>query len=102
MVFLFSSPNSSPKGGGPLGPNALRPGHEAVRTVARRAGVTRRVPPHTFRHCIATHLLEAGADIRSVQTLLGHRSVETTMVYTHVLDQLAPPRARSSYRDDLS
>ena len=59
----------------------------AVTEAARAAGVTKRVTCHTFRHSFATHLLEAGYDIRTVQELLGHRNVETTMIYTHVLNR---------------
>ncbi|MDF1501717.1 integron integrase [Roseisolibacter sp. H3M3-2] len=58
-----------------------------VPEAAARAGVEKRVTCHTFRHCFATHLLEDGYDIRTVQELLGHRDVRTTMVYTHVLNR---------------
>jgi integron integrase len=56
---------------------------------ARRAGIAKRVTCHTFRHSFATHVLEAGYDIRQVQTLLGHASLKTTMLYTHVMNKPA-------------
>jgi integron integrase len=59
----------------------------AIREASRRVGIARPVGPHTLRHCFATHLLEAGYDIRTVQELLGHSDVKTTMIYTHVLNR---------------
>jgi integron integrase len=59
----------------------------AVREAAARAGIAKRVTCHTFRHSFATHLLEDGSDVRTVQELLGHRDLRTTMIYTHVLQQ---------------
>ena len=59
----------------------------AIKQAARAAGIGKRVTTHTFRHCFATHLLESGYDIRTVQELLGHSDVKTTMIYTHVLNR---------------
>lgn len=57
----------------------------ALRGAGARVNLEQRLTPHTLRHCFATHLLEDGYDIRTVQELLGHRDVKTTMIYTHVM-----------------
>lgn len=71
----------------PDAPLTVRSIERLVQTYAKIAGITKHVSPHTLRHTFATDLLRSGADIRSVQTMLGHSSITTTQIYTHVTDE---------------
>lgn len=80
QTHLFPSRSSRRKGL----PITARAVYEVCRSTARRAGIQKKIGPHTLRHSFATHLLEAGADLRTIQLLLGHASLNHTMIYLHL------------------
>lgn len=85
--FLFVSHDRAKNGRESAGALTPRSIQRLVQRYARAAGVTKKITPHTLRHTFATDLLRNGADIRSVQSMLGHASITTTQVYTHVTDK---------------
>ena len=68
-----------------------------LKEIARDKGITKEISPHTLRHSFATHLLNHGADLRSIQTMLGHENIETTQIYTHVSNSMVKEEYDTSH-----
>src|SRR5947209_13844609 len=83
-TYLFPGTVNNWRADKPITPKVI---WEAVQDAAERAGIEKHVTTHTLRHCYATHLLEAGADLRTIQVLLGHKDIETTTIYLHVSEK---------------
>jgi integrase/recombinase XerD len=81
QTYLFPGTVDNWRADKPISPKVV---WQAVREATLRAGIRKRVTPHTLRHCFATHLLESGADLRSIQMMLGHSDLEATTVYLHL------------------
>lgn len=80
-VYLFPSKMSAPDGEQPISDKTV---WNVCRAAATRAGIQKKLGPHTLRHCFATHLLEAGTDLRTIQLLMGHERLEDTTIYLHL------------------
>src|ERR1043165_8858651 len=83
-IYLFPGTENGWRADKPITPKVI---WEAVQEAAKRAGITKHVTPHTLRHCFATHHLEAGTDLRTLQVLLGHKDLDTTAIYLHVSEK---------------
>ena len=83
-TYLFPSKSTHPTGDAPMTCKSV---WDAVQQAAARAGLGKRVHPHTLRHCFATHLLESGVDLRTIQLLLGHADLKTTSRYLHLSER---------------
>ncbi|MDP2925698.1 MAG: tyrosine-type recombinase/integrase [Nanoarchaeota archaeon] len=94
-IYVFDSQNSK---------LSKRTVQLIIKKAARKAGITKRIHPHTLRHSFATHLLEQGTDIRIIQKLLGHKKLETTQIYTHIstktLKDIKNPLDNLDFGDD--
>jgi len=80
----WRDPETGREGRHHLDPSVVQ---RAVKKAVQEAGITKAADCHTFRHSFATHLLERGQDIRTIQELMGHEDLSTTMIYTHVLNR---------------
>ncbi len=85
--YLFVSHDRAKKGRKNTGPLTPRSVERLVKRYAKEAGITKRITPHTLRHTFATDIMMAGADVRAVQELLGHASITTTQIYTHITNK---------------
>jgi site-specific recombinase XerD len=85
-LFISYSKNVTPDTSGDFRRLSARSIQRMISKYARLAGITKHVSPHTMRHSFATDLLMNGADLRSVQSMLGHSNIATTQIYTHVTD----------------
>jgi site-specific recombinase XerD len=93
--YMFIGMDRARSGRDEIVPLTARSIQRIVERYTKKAGITKRITPHTMRHTFATDLLRNGADIRSVQTMLGHSSITTTQIYTHITDE----RLREVYKD---